>query len=87
MQKKISLNLINQTLTTTINQTQYNLKIMQYNQWCLDIADGNNKPLVTGVPLLEKTDLLEQHQYAGFACQLFCQITSDKISLYFISKK
>lgn len=43
--------------------------------------------LVTGVPLLEKTDLLEQHQYAGFACQLFCQITSDKISLYFISKK
>jgi len=34
--------------------------------WVMDIADGQNNPLVCGIPLVTGADLLEQYYYLGF---------------------
>ncbi|MNT70290.1 hypothetical protein D3C72_2086560 [compost metagenome] len=39
----------------------------------LDIADANNAPLVSGIPLVTGVDLLAQFRHLGFAGRLWVQ--------------
>lgn len=45
--------------------------------WMLDIADANNVPLATGLPLVTGADLLAQHPYLGIGGQLIVQSDND----------
>lgn len=39
--------------------------------WLLDIADGNDAPIIQGIPLLPSGDLLAQYAYLGIAGHLW----------------
>jgi len=47
------------------------------NSWVLDIADANDVPIVSGIPMITGADLLEQYGYLGIGGQLICQSDDD----------
>lgn len=57
----------NQTFAITLNQTEYNFRILWRASrnpcWVLDIADSANTPLLSGVPMLPGINLLGQHKH------------------------
>lgn len=66
-----------QTFTITLSGVDYRLTV-QYRKaggagWILDIADSNDNPLVSGIPLVTGTDLLGQYAYLGFGGRLWVQ--------------
>lgn len=44
--------------------------------WLLDIASGAGVPIITSIPVITGTDLLEQHSYLGFGGGLRVQSDS-----------
>lgn len=42
-------------------------------QWCLDIADVDSTPVLSGLPLITGADLLGQYAYLELGGQLFVQ--------------
>lgn len=69
-----------QKLRVTLVGVTYAMKI----QWCppsscwvLDIADTNDVPIVTGIPMITGEDLLGQYAYLGIGGQLIVQTDSD----------
>lgn len=82
--EEIVLNKLNQSLSVDINQSLYNLTILERNEFYLDIADSKNNKLICGIPLFEGSNLLQQYEYLEFGFMLFCKIDVDKIKLYFI---
>lgn len=74
---EIPLSPVPQRFTITLGAVDYRLTV-QYRKaggagWVLDIADANNVPLVSGIPLVTGTDLLAQYRYLGFAGRLWVQ--------------
>ncbi len=70
-----------QRFTITLGAVDYRLTV-QYRKaggagWVLDIADTNNAPLVTGIPLVTGVDLLAQYRHLGFAGRLWVQGAAD----------
>ncbi|MCA7953849.1 hypothetical protein LGM43_26630 [Burkholderia seminalis] len=58
----------------------YQLTVQWQNaigQWLLDIADANDNPLVSGLPLVTGVDLLGQYGYLGFDGGLWVQGADD----------
>ncbi|MCA7083386.1 hypothetical protein K7G19_07205 [Cupriavidus sp. DB3] len=70
-----------QRFTITLSGVDYRLTV-QYRKagdagWILDIADANNAPLATGIPLVTGIDLLGQYRHLGFAGRLWVQGADD----------
>lgn len=70
-----------QRFTITLSGVDYRLTV-QYRKaggagWVLDIADANNAPLVSGIPLVTGIDLLGQYRHLGFAGRLWVQGADD----------
>lgn len=45
--------------------------------WVIDIADGSDNPILSGVPMVTGADLLEQFDYLNFGFQLVCQTDNN----------
>jgi predicted Zn-dependent protease with MMP-like domain len=78
---EIPLSPLPQRFTITLGGVDYRLTV-QYRKaggagWVLDIADPNNAPLVSGIPLVTGTDLLAQYKHLGFAGRLWVQGAGD----------
>jgi len=41
--------------------------------WMIDIADTNNNPIISGIPLVANVDLLKPYGYLNFGGQLIAQ--------------
>lgn len=70
-----------QRFTITLSGVDYRLTV-QYRKaggagWVLDIADANNAPLVSGIPLVTGIDLLGQYRHLGFTGRLWVQGADD----------
>lgn len=71
-----------QKLTVSLAGVIYNLRLYfnpPSNVWLLDIADQNNNPLLSGVPLVTSGDLLEQYGYLGIGGKLVCQTDNAQV--------
>lgn len=70
-----------QTFGITLAGRALNLTLLWRNVdeggWVLDIADGENVPIVRGIPLVTGADLLGQYAYLGFGGQLIVQTDHD----------
>jgi hypothetical protein len=58
----------NQRFDVTINGIRYNFRLVwngALNAWVLDIYDEAETPILTGVPLVTGSDLLDQFEYLG----------------------
>lgn len=71
----------NQTFSTTINGTLYQISIVWRGAfWTLDLADSNGDAIVSGMPMITGADLLGQHQHLGFGFSLvvMCDIAGQE---------
>ncbi len=72
-----------QTFPIQLGGVGYQLTLIYRNDstgiggWVLDISDGNDTPIVQGIPLVTGADLLAQYKHLGFTGALVCQTTSD----------
>jgi hypothetical protein len=76
----IPLQPTNQTFGITMAGVQYQLTVRwnDPNQaWTLDIADSNNNPIISGIPLVTGQDLLAPYKYLGIDGQLIVQTTNN----------
>lgn len=65
-----------QQITISLASVTYTLTVKwndEANVWVLDIADANNNPILTGIPLVTGTDLLGQFAYLNFGGKLIAQ--------------
>lgn len=72
-----------QTFSVGGNST-YNLRVTWCEPalcWILDILDGDNVPMVEGIPLVTGVDLLSQYEYLGIGGALVVQTDSDPASV------
>lgn len=69
-----------QTFNIALAGTTYGFTI-RWNvpnaSWIIDIADASGNPIVSGIPMVTGSDLLEQYSYLGFGYQLVCQTDND----------
>jgi hypothetical protein len=60
----------NQRFTLTYGGVNYRCTLVWHEAdlggWAIDIADNNDVPLVSGLPLVTGADLLRQHRHLGF---------------------
>lgn len=77
---EIPLNPAPQTFGIALAGTNYNLTV-KWNtaslNWVMDIADANNNPILSGVPIITGADLLAQYAYMNFGGQLRAQTDGD----------
>ena len=70
-----------QTFKITLSGTDYWLTVSYANTteggWILNIADANQSPMITGIPLVTGVDLLAQYESFGFGGRLWVQTLSD----------
>lgn len=74
---EIPLTAIPQRFSITLSSVEY-LLTLQYREaggagWVLDIADADGAALVSGIPLVTGTNLLEQYDHLGFGGRLWVQ--------------
>ena len=69
-----------QKFTVTLVGVTYSMKV----RWCapaacwvLDIADTNDVPIVSGIPMITGTDLLAPYGYLGIGGQLIVQTDNN----------
>lgn len=58
-----------QTCTVSLGGSPYELTVLWNsfsNTWVLDITDDNGNDIITGIPLVAGSDLLEQFAYLSF---------------------
>lgn len=72
----IALGGIPYSLTVKWNDTVYGGGLAE-PCWILDIADANEVPIITGIPLVTGADLLAQYKYLGIKGQLIVQTDND----------
>jgi len=70
-----------QSLRITLGGTPYRLTVAYRDAneggWVLDIADANDAPIISGIPLVTGADLLGQYAYLGFRDVLVVQTDHD----------
>ncbi|MCU4406511.1 phage baseplate plug family protein [Acinetobacter junii] len=60
---KIPLGIGNQKFAVQLNKITYKLQlIFRLDCWYLDVMDGSEKPIISGLAMNPNLDLLEQHQ-------------------------
>lgn len=77
---EIPLQATPQTLSITLAGVQYNLTVKWNDQnasWVVDMADINNDPIVSGIPLVTGEDLLGQLGYLELGGSLYAQTDND----------
>lgn len=78
---EIPLSPMAQKFGITLAGVAYNLTVSWNNAstggWVLDIADSNDVPIVSGIPLVTGCDLLEQYEYLNLGGKLEVQTDSD----------
>lgn len=65
-----------QTFTIPVAGTTYGLTVrwnVPNDSWILDIADVSGNPIVSGIPMVTGSDLLEQFGYLSFGFSLVAQ--------------
>lgn len=73
-----------QRFSITLAEVQYSCLLywnIYTSTWCLDIADAEQRPLVTAIPLVTGVDLLGQFQHLGFGGHLVVQIDGTPYGL------
>lgn len=80
---EIPLTADSQRFTITLAGVAYNLALTWRSGtgWVLDIADANDAPLVSGIPLVTGTDLLGQFGYVGIGGKLIVLVDGDIASV------
>ena len=71
---------LSQTFTVSLNGTAYALTLhwcSPANCWIMDLADQNNNPLISGIPLVTGLPLLKQYGYVGVPGDMFVQTDTD----------
>lgn len=76
-----------QSFSVSLNQLDYNLRVLwnvAANCWVLDIANSDDTPLVSGIPLVTGVDLLSQYAYLGIGGSLFAltDVDTDAVPTY-----
>lgn len=69
-----------QKFGVSLNGTAYNITLHWCDPaacWILDLADQNNNPLITGIPLVTGLSLLGQYGYVGVPGDMFVQTDTD----------
>lgn len=69
-----------QRLTIALSGITYKLNLFWNNEsscWIMDIADKDDVPMVSGIPLVTGSDLLAQYRYLGFVGSLIVQTDHD----------
>jgi hypothetical protein len=69
-----------QTLAITLAGVAYNLNVywnVPNASWMLDLLDVDSDPIITGIPLVTGSDLLEQYAYLELGGQLIAQTTNN----------
>jgi len=69
-----------QTLRISLAGVYYNLTVLWNNlslNWNVDIADDSFNNILTGVPLVVGSDLLQQYGYLNFGGQLIAYVDID----------
>jgi hypothetical protein len=78
---EIPLSGVPQRFGITFTDTPYTFTFVYRNApmggWVLDIGDGQNNPLVCGIPLIPGVDLLAQYAYLGFNGMLIVASDGD----------
>lgn len=49
--------------------------------WVMDIADVNNNPIISGIPLITGANLLEQYDYLEIGGALYCQTDNSPLAV------
>jgi hypothetical protein len=74
-----------QLFSVQLGTTTYNMTLLWRDDpeqgWVLDIADSQDNPIVSGIPLVTGADLLAQYEYLNFGGQLIVQSDSDPLSV------
>lgn len=61
---KIPLGIGNQKFAVQLNKITYKLQLIyRLNCWYLDVMDGSENPIISGLSMNPNLDLLEQHQH------------------------
>lgn len=65
-----------ETFTIALAGVTYGFNV-QWNvpnaSWVIDISDASGNPIVSGIPMVTGSDLLEQYSYLGFQFALVAQ--------------
>lgn len=64
-----------QTFSVSLDGTQYACKLYWLKpgqHWVLDIANAQGKPIINGIPLFVRQDLIDQYSYLKPYGVLFC---------------
>ena len=73
-----------QTFSVTLIGVSYNMAVrwsIPQNCWMLDIADTNDIPILSGIPMITGADLLEQYGHLGIGGQLIVASDNDPIEV------
>lgn len=77
---EIPLQTTPQKFSITLSAVDYNMRVL-WNDiaqcWCIDIADANEVPIVSSIPLITGVDLLEPYTDLGFIGQLIALTDYD----------
>ena len=69
---EIPLSPDSQTFSTTLNGTQYQMRVVWRGScWFLDLMDSSDTLLIGGIPLITGADLLAQYRYLGLGFSLY----------------
>jgi hypothetical protein len=81
---EIPLSAESQTFNIPIAGTTYGVTV-RWNvpnaSWIIDIADASGNPIVSGIPMVTGSNLLEQYGYLGFGFQLVAQTDNSPDSV------
>ena len=75
-----------QRFRITLGTVDYVFRLTYQNTdqggWVLDIADTDDAPIVSGIPLVTGINLLGQYPHLGFAGRLWLQTLDDNAPTY-----
>lgn len=78
---EVPLNPIAQKLSIVLANVTYNLTVKWNSKsecWVVDLADANDVPIVSGIPLVTGADLFEQYGYLALGGGLIVQTDHDQ---------
>lgn len=81
---EVPLKARSQRMSIDLNGVTYRLTVKwnDPNQsWIMDLADQNDVPIVSGIPLITGADLLSQLEYLGFGGSFIASVDTDDVAV------